>query len=636
MAFNLAVPTFFALTVSHAFGLGYALASEGAAEKPAAGARSPLARAGLWGGVAAVVLVAVMGNLTGVVQLVDLFGRVGGATFSDGGVHLQDIQRVAAGLVSVVTGREPLPAFDYWYRGTRVIPHTINEFPFFSFLFADLHPHMIAIPFTVAALALFWAMLKPQDEGDSARVLRWGVVAVVIGALGAINTWDLPAYWGLLGCVMLYRGLGARRGPGVLPSLAGVLVLVLTSLLLYAPFYMHYRAQHVGLDSVPPGERSPLGPFLMIWGFFIFLAIALLAHWLVDALSSARLERLVRRFGWGRVLRRLWALNPAGVAVRAAAVLALAASPGGAVLWVRQGSAVLGLLTPLVVAAGAALLLSDGRPQAFLQRLLLFAGLAILMGIEVFYLKDFLSGSEWRRMNTVFKFGIQAWVLLGVAAGSALPELWNALPGAGSRLALVPWLAAFWLLLLSSLVYTVLAVPARVNERFDNAPRRETLDGTAYMTVARYSWPNPEHEIEMAFDREAIAWLWEHVEGTPVIAEAPLGYYREGGLRVSSYTGLPTLLGAHEREQRPWEMVGERERVAQAVYTYSVHETRDLMALLDRYGVRYVYVGQLERIEYGGPGIDKFPRLVEQSLLKCVYHNDRVDIYQVVAGADGR
>ena len=52
-----------------------------------------------------------------------------------------------------------------------------------------------------------------------------------------------------------------------------------------------------------------------------------------------------------------------------------------------------------------------------------------------------------------------------------------------------------------------------------------------------------------------------------MLAEAPIGYYREGGLRVSSYTGLPTLLGMHEREQRPWEQVGPRERDAERLFT---------------------------------------------------------------------
>ena len=56
--------------------------------------------------------------------------------------------------------------------------------------------------------------------------------------------------------------------------------------------------------------------------------------------------------------------------------------------------------------------------------------------------------------------------------------------------------------------------------------------------------------------REAIRWLLDHVTGTPVVAEAPAGgymvdgqsvtadYYRAGGLRAASFTGLPTRRAA--------------------------------------------------------------------------------------------
>jgi uncharacterized membrane protein len=135
--------------------------------------------------------------------------------------------------------------------------------------------------------------------------------------------------------------------------------------------------------------------------------------------------------------------------------------------------------------------------------------------------------------------------------------------------------------------------------------------------------------IDMSYDREAIVWLWENVTGTPVLAEAPLGFYREGGLRVSSYTGLPTLLGAHQREQRPWEQVTPRERDAEAIYTTTDPEA--LMELLRRHGVRYVYVGQLERYAYGEEGALTLEALARDGRLVRAYHNDRVDIYEVPA-----
>ncbi len=42
----------------------------------------------------------------------------------------------------------------WWWRGSRVIHdqcrEVIHEFPFFSFMLADVHPHVLALPFTSA------------------------------------------------------------------------------------------------------------------------------------------------------------------------------------------------------------------------------------------------------------------------------------------------------------------------------------------------------------------------------------------------------------------------------------------------------------------------------------------------------
>src|SRR5690606_12999637 len=65
--------------------------------------------------------------------------------------------------------------------------------------------------------------------------------------------------------------------------------------------------------------------------------------------------------------------------------------------------------------------------------MLAVTGVAILAGTQVFYLKDFLQGDAWYRMNTLFKFFNQVWVLWGIAAAIALPRLWSELLKYASR-----------------------------------------------------------------------------------------------------------------------------------------------------------------------------------------------------------
>jgi len=625
VGFNLAVPTFFALTVAHVFNLAYHLAMR-------VGKRGePSAAYGVWAGACAVVLVAVIGNLSGALQALEQFARAGGAEFTNNQVSWTDLTRIGAGLWNWLTGAAELPAFEYWYRGTRIIPHTINEFPFFSFLFADLHPHMIGIPFTVLVIALCYALALDDAREGLRSLLRWAGLAVTIGSLGVINTWDLPTYLGLLACAMLYRGRKLGRRRGLLEAALSFFVLALASLLLYAPFYAHYRAQYVGLALVPPGERTDLTLFLVIWGLFVALAISVVGYWWGRGWPWARLIRLARRYGASAVCRRLWALDRGSVAVSAVAVAVALLSIALAVWLTLQGYAVLGLMAALCLITGGLLLGSRCDSAEFIQRLMMFIALGILAGVEVIYLKDFLAGGEWRRMNTVFKFYIQAWVLLGVACGSLLPTLWRWLAQRQGFGALA-WRAVLAVLLFASLVYPVAATPVRVAERFPNAhPPVGALDGTAYMTVGVYSWPNASNRIELSYERDAIAWLWENVTGTPVIVEAPIGYYREGGLRASSYTGLPTLLGMHESEQRPSTQIGSRERDAETIYL--TEDTNELFSLLERYRVQFIYVGQLERVLYDGPGLAKFDDLAETGRLLRVFRNDRVSIYHLPRAA---
>ncbi|NIO68561.1 MAG: hypothetical protein GTN71_05810, partial [Anaerolineae bacterium] len=203
VAFNLAVPMLFALTVGGAFCVVYNLVKGDEIRD----SRSADSRPVYWGLLGA-LFVAVLGNLDGMAQMVKKIGDLGGSNFHSTIPGLEGLVRLVPGLVKVLSG-QPLPAFNYW-DPTRVIPFTINEFPYFSFLFADLHPHMIGIPFTILFLALAFNVVgggrRPGAAGRGQWVvtfeefLGWAVIPLCLGALAVINTWDFPTYLGIIGC----------------------------------------------------------------------------------------------------------------------------------------------------------------------------------------------------------------------------------------------------------------------------------------------------------------------------------------------------------------------------------------------------------------------------------------------------
>ncbi|MGA9350878.1 MAG: DUF2298 domain-containing protein [Anaerolineae bacterium] len=643
VAFNLAIPMLFALTVGNAFCVGYNLGR----------ARNPILA-----GLLAAIFVAVLGNLDGMVHLVDRLSQLGGSGFRSSIPGLEGLVRVWPGLLKFVRGQS-LPSLDYFAR-TRVIPGTINEFPYFSFLFADLHPHMIGIPFTILVLALGSnIVLSVKRQASSVKpptlrlcsgqasnlqppisniqyptsIFQLLISSLCLGALAVTNTWDLPTYLGLIAVAFLLRerlahGKWKLAWPAIWTIVVGGL-----SLLLYWPFFSHYKALNVGIGLAITRGRTDLGSFVTVWGFFLFIVITFLLVELVrqrDRMGVLRLVRLVLA-RW-EALPHLAELYKALVHRQTSDYLLALYSLGGVLLLAVALAVlkfwVLAFVLPLIVGALLLLLRHDASPEELFVSLLVFTGLLVALGCEVVYLKDHLGGDQvWWRMNTVFKFYIQVWVMLGIAAAVALPHLWSRLRRWQSAAQRRVWAAGLAFLFFASLLYPIVYTPARVDDRFPGArPPVGTLDGMAFMTVGSYTWPE-NNRIELRYDYAALRWLIANVKGTPVVAEAALPYYREGGLRVATYTGLPTLLGAHQNEQRYGSQVGERD--GQARDFFNTPDISSALQLIRELHISYIYVGQLEQAVYDPVGLAKFDEMVQRGELEVAYENERTRVYRV-------
>ncbi|HFD38227.1 MAG TPA: hypothetical protein ENJ31_00030, partial [Anaerolineae bacterium] len=287
-----------------------------------------------------------------------------------------------------------------------------------------------------------------------------------------------------------------------------------------------------------------------------------------------------------------------------------------------RGLAVLGLGLPIAL-MGLLFLFRPGlSPSQRLWAYLVLLGLGMTLGVEVIVLQGDIG-----RMNTVFKFYLQVWLLWGVAAAAALawlvPRLRRWQSGRGA------WLGVLTLLLFMAALYPPLATSAKIRDRFDPS-LGPGLDGWAYMTTAHYWDPN-NAQYDLKWDLEAIHWLLDNVRGTPVILEGQTPEYRWGS-RYSVNTGLPTVLGWnwHQRQQRA--AAGEQEVWARAndvAMAYNTLDPKLAQAILDQYNVRYIIVGPLERAYYEPAGLEKFDQMVAAGALRVVFRNEGVTIYQV-------
>jgi YYY domain-containing protein len=644
VAYNLAVPTLFALTGVGAFSVAFALADNDRAtrlagdDRPYGGMRT----GSLLAGLAGLFFVTVIGNLGNFKLLADQFAQRGTVAVQSSLPGVTKAVAAVSGIANVIAGKTTLEfPNDWWFwNASRVIPDTINEFPFFTFTYADLHAHMIALPLTLLALAVTVALAlqspglarRPAARGSwrlAGEPSPWAIplrelllivlLGFVVGSLRATNTWDFPTYAlaGLVGLVVLEI---SRRGPlfaesrpdGLQEWLAFILrsvvsvawrfiILFAVGSVAFYPYTSNYASAYAGLEMYREG-KTVISDYLTHWGFFILLAIVFLAaEW-----GSQRRERRLPR----------WLSDAAPAIVAAAAVILGVGWVMGARVWL--------VALPLAVVATLLALGRDLPPARRLALLLLALALAITMGVEVLRQKDDIG-----RMNTVFKFYLQAWTLFGVSLAYGLA---NFAARAGQRK--VAWGKLAWaavaVVFVATMLYPPFAARAKIRDRFSAEVSPRGLDGMAYMDRAQYF--DNGRDLLLADDKAAMLWLMNNVEGSPTILEAQIPEYRWGS-RFSVYTGLPAVQGWnwHQRQQRSVvpSLAVER-RVAHVQEIYNTTDVARARELLDHYGVRYIIVGEQERAYYNEGGLAKFGQMEADGYLRTAYQGGAVTIYEVV------
>ncbi|MGI8423288.1 MAG: DUF2298 domain-containing protein [Chloroflexota bacterium] len=709
VGFNVAVATLYGLLAVGCFSCAYNLSR--LAGRPRFGLPGALTA-----GVLGFVLVGLIGNLDGFSQLIERFQRAAQVTMRTGLPGVAGLWAVITGIPAVLLGGRPIEQFDFW-RSSRVsvTDNTSNEFPFWTFLFSDLHAHLISLPFQVATLVVLLHLAQTGLRGhtalnapDAAQPARWmwslfswrrvaeiALVAWLVGALYVINTWEFPTYLGLTALAFVIAEVTAQRRVtvgGLLRagiSAAGVLVLAKP---LFRPFWQWYVTFYTAVTPWTQG-RSRVDHFLIIHGLLVFgvLTLTLIAG-----------APAWRRSGWGRYIAARWRALTAWdrfsqlervlhveQRMPAAGYLALIAGAAVLALLLRlTGSVLLPLLAVVLALIGAAAWERRDSAGHLFALLMAGTGTALAMFVELFALQGDIG-----RMNTVFKFYLQIWVLWGLVAAVALAWgaewLWRAYrtrrepvraveervytqpfvlddpvgAGAGDGDPLIgysangragdahvtarstggsipgwawAWAGVAGMLLIASLAYPLGATPARLMDRFKQLP--PTLDGMAYM--AHVSMPDGHSEvmaqngraveIRGAGDHAAIRWLMQNVKGSPVILEASIPEYRWGS-RVAMYTGLPAVLGWrwHQAQQRGTYAPQADQRLRDVQTMFNDPSPARLAPLLTKYGVRYVYVGDLERVYFSAAGLAKFDQMTDT--LRAAYREGGVTIYEVVS-----
>ena len=189
----------------------------------------------------------------------------------------------------------------WWWRSTRVIDslneqggsldYTITEFPFFSFLLGDLHPHVMSIPFVLLFLAFgLSAFMSPARLSARWVVEQPGTVvvaALLLGGLAFVNAWDIVTFAALWAALLAFKAVRQEDGAWTRALLQAWLPVAATlslAILLYLPFYVSLDSQATGILPVGEVGTRP-AHFLIIWGLFLVALLPFLLRQIPRALS---------------------------------------------------------------------------------------------------------------------------------------------------------------------------------------------------------------------------------------------------------------------------------------------------------------------------------------------------------------
>ncbi|MDV2481695.1 hypothetical protein F8E02_06685 [Methanoculleus sp. Wushi-C6] len=441
--------------------------------------------------------------------------------------------------------------FDVLWGSTRTIENTINEYPIFSMLWGDVHPHVMSffnqgfLIFLLVFAYMRWGTLSMRG-----RALLCGLAAVSLGSMPGFNSWDVLVYapvtlvFGLL--VWRRYGNFAFDGERSWMVLAAVPPLAIAA---YLPFYLQLNSPGIGGIGLVPAPSAPV-EFLLVHGFFLAILVASCAPDIRE--------------------------RPYLLAV--AVPFVLAGYPAAALAAV-----------PLVY------LLARRRFAA--TDTLAVLGLSIILATELVYLVDNM-GEVYYRMNTIFKFYLPAWFLLGTASLAVIGE-WLRGAGGGRRMP-----AGTERMLPALAVLLLLAAPFAINIDFGYGSR--TLDGSAYLEGAHPG------------DAAAIAFLRD-LPGDHILVEAEGGDYTYYS-RISSFTGIPAIIGMpfHEHMWRGDEgRVGQRSADVRTIY----EQPSRTLDLARAYNATLLYVGESER--------DRYRVSLPTEALELIYDADGVQIYRI-------
>ena len=471
--------------------------------------------------------------------------------------------------------------YSYWFpNSTRYIGYvpdtndkTIHEFPSYSSILGDLHAHYINLIFVLTVIALLLSWLIGQQQKKNIKDTLSGknykayireicnpcilMITFFIGLFHTTNYWDYPIYFVVSGAIILFSNAVTyqfKKNTWIVTMFQGILVLVGGSIVAL-PFTINF--DQISTQIRVATNHTPFYQLVVLWGLPVVIGIG----YLVSCINEYRLEKEKALGKVNEITDKKNVFQKAWIGFKKFHE-------------------------------------SLDYTDMFIILLVLCACGLVLMP-ELIYVKDIYEG-DYKRANTMFKLTYQAFLLFSICSGYILVKLlaW----GNNKHQRKVASVGLILSMLTS--FYVVHSTKAWFGD-VTKTENRQSLDAESFM------------DTTMPEDAQAIDWLNANVKGHAVVLEAPGDSYSDYE-RISVFTGLQTVSGWYVHEwlwRSGHDEIDERNADIETIYTSTDQTTVE--SLVEKYGLDYIYVGNLERSKYTNPVNDDLLKSLGEVVFTC-------------------
>lgn len=532
--------------------------------------------------------------------------------------------------------------------------YTIEEFPFYSFLVGDLHAHVISMIIVLLIMAVILSLIclvklpSPEEidvmhsldnlsgensriftELDSSVTLHLVLCAVLLGCAQMTNYWDFLIYF--IFCSMGTLIVNTIRSPKFV-NIPGAIVFVINVggiLLIYLAkgnnppmlFALELILMAASfLFCVVSPTALPRTSFQMSFLFTVATLTALPFNFNFDMISNS-LGAVKNRSSFFQ----LFILYGTHVIISVVFMILVFANKNNKYIPASKAKKKAGIRNVMPEISADENSYTNPVQAFFAKRNIIdifccgmtVVGLMLLTAPEIFYVRDIYTGG-YLRSNTMFKFAFAAFIILSITMIYSVTRLFWFVNKKGQYSVLLFAVAiGFALCLFVPAHYTMVSLKQRCGDL--KKENYKTIDGTAYIETYTSNQLEDRYSGNLKPYMECINWFNENVDGSHVICEAYGDSYTDSCI-VSAYTGLPTVFGWQTHEWL-WRFHGivnketdtlesDPEKDVWKLYITPRHNDVDKLYLneyesdvqdvINKYGIEYIIIGDLERSRYYG------------------------------------